>query len=51
MAATFRAFLSDDWAARAGEYHVELLNRALHQAGVDMATEWGAPSAEPHKAL
>ena len=51
-AATFRAFLSDDLAAKkAGEYHAELMNRGLDEAGVDMATEWAARSAEPHEAL
>ena len=39
VAATFRAFLSDDLAAKAGEYHVERMNRWFHQAAVDMATE------------
>ena len=35
VSATFRAFLSDDAAAkRAGEYHVELMHRGLNQAGV-----------------
>ena len=49
VAATFRAFLSDEWAAKkAGECHVELMHRRLDQAGVDMTTEWAAPSAEPH---
>ena len=39
VAATFRAFLGDDLAAKkAGEYHVELMHRGLDQAGVDMAT-------------
>ena len=52
MAATFRAFLSEDLAAKkAGEYHVELMHRRLDQAGVDMATEWAATLAEPHPAL
>ena len=38
---TFRAFLSDDMAAkRAGEYHVELMHRSLDQAGVDVARQW-----------
>ena len=47
VSATFRAFLSDDAAAkRAGEYHVELMHR-----GVDVATAWAAPSVEPHEAL
>ena len=40
VAATFRAFLSDDVAAKkAGEYDVELMHRGLDQAGVDMAIE------------
>ena len=52
VSATFRAFLSDDAAAEgAGEYHVELMHRALDQAGVDVATAWAAPSVEPHEAL
>ena len=41
VAATFRAFLSDDMAAsKAGEYHVELMPRGLHQAGVDESMGW-----------
>ena len=52
VAATFRAFLYDDLAAKkAGEYHVELMHRGLDQAGVDIATEWAAPLAESHEAL
>ena len=52
MATTFRAFLDDDLAAKkGGECHVELMHRVLDQAGVDMATEWAAPSARPHEAL
>ena len=52
MSATFRAFLSDDAAAKkAGEYHVELMHQGLDQAGVDVATAWAAPSVEPHEAL
>ena len=52
VAATFRAFIGDDLAAKkAGEYHVELMHFGLDQAGVDMATEWAAPSAKPHEAL
>ena len=52
VAATFRAFLSDDTVAKkAGEYHVEPMHRGLDQAGVDVATAWAAPSAEPHEAL
>ena len=52
VSATFRAFLSDDAAAkRAGEYHVELMHRGLDWAGVDVATAWAAPSVEPHEAL
>ena len=51
MAATFRAFIGDDLAAKkVGEYHVELMHRGLDHAGVDLATEWAAPSAEPHEA-
>ena len=52
VAATFRAFIGDDLPAKkAGEYHVELMHRGLDEAGVDMAIEWAAPSAEPHEAL
>ena len=52
VAATFRAFFGDDLATKkAGEYHVELMHRRLDHAGVAMATEWAAPSAEPHEAL
>ena len=52
VSATFRAFLSDDMAAKkAGEYHVELMHRGLDQASVDVATAWAAPSVEPHEAL
>ena len=52
VAATFCAFIGDDLVAKkAGEYHVELLHRRLDQAGVKMATEWPAPSPEPHEAL
>ena len=42
----------DDLAAKkAGDYHVEPMNRGLDQAGVDMATESTAPSSEPREAL
>ena len=52
MAATFCAFIGDDLAAKkAGEYHVELMHRGLDQVGVDMATEWAAPSSQPHEAF
>ena len=52
MAATFRAFIGDDAAAKKpGEYHVELMHRGLDHAGADMATEWTAPSSELHRAL
>ena len=52
VAATFRAFLGDDLAAKkAGEYYVERMHRRFDQAGVDMPSEWAAPSAEPHEAL
>ena len=38
MSATFRAFLSDNMAAKkAGEYHVEPMHRGLEQAAVDVA--------------
>ena len=51
VAATYRAFLSDDMAdKKAGEYHMELMHRGLDQAGVDVATSWAALSAEPHEA-
>ena len=30
---------------------MELIHRGLDPAGVDMATEWAAPSGEPHEAL
>ena len=52
VAATFHAFIGDDLATKkVREYHVELMHRGLDQAGVDMATEWAAPSSEPHEAL
>ena len=52
VAATFCAFLNDDLAAKkAGEYCVEVMHRGLDQAGVDVATAWAAPLAEPHEAL
>ena len=52
VAAAFRAFIGDDLAAKkVGEYHAELMHRGLDRAGVDMATEWAAPSSEPHEAL
>ena len=52
VVATFGAFIGDDLAAKKfGDYHVELMNRGLDQAGVDMATEWAAPSSKVHEAL
>ena len=52
VAATFRVFLSDDMAAKkAGEYHMEVMHRGLDQVGVDVATLWADPSAEPHEGL
>ena len=52
VSASLRAFVSDDVAARKdGEYHVELMHRGLAQTGVDVATSWAAPSAEPGEAL
>ena len=52
VAAAFRAFLGDDMATKkAGDHHVELMHRGLNQAGVDVATAWGALLAEPVEAL
>ena len=52
MAATFRAFIGDDLAAKkAGEYHFKLMHRGLDQAGVDVAIEWVASLSEPHEVL
>ena len=52
VVATFYAFIGDDVAAKkARKYHVRLMHRGLDQAGVDMATEWAAPSSEPYKVV
>ena len=52
VAAAFRAFLADDTATKeAGDHNVELMHCRLDQAGVDVATAWGASSAEPDEAL
>ena len=35
----------------AGEFHVALMNRRLHQTSIDIAVQWVAPSLEAHEAL
>ena len=50
VAATFRTFIRDDLAAKkAEEYDVDLKHHGLNHARVDKASEWAAPSSEPHE--